>query len=143
MDPWLLVEWVVKSGILLAVLLTGFAYTTFYERKLAARIQLRVGPNRVGPLGFLQPLADGVKLIFKEELIPSKAYKAVFILAPIITVIPALVIMAVVHGRQVLQAFQPMGLKAPLVLVELGSGDPALAAGLAHISQGTSQLQHT
>lgn len=96
MDIWLLVEWVVKSGILIAILLTGFAYTTLFERKLAARIQLRIGPNRLGPLGFFQPVADGLKLIFKEELIPAEAYKAVFILAPILTMVPALLIMAVV-----------------------------------------------
>src|SRR3989304_2521995 len=96
MDLWLLLEWAVKSGILLAILLTGFAYTTLYERKLAAKIQLRIGPNRVGPRGLLQPLADAVKLIFKEELIPASAYKAVFLLAPVLTAVPALVILAVV-----------------------------------------------
>ena len=105
MDGWLIVEWVVKSGILLAILLTGFAYTTLYERKLAARIQVRIGPNRVGPWGLLQPLADGIKLIFKEELIQAKAYKAVFILAPIITVLPALVIMAVVPWGSSIELF--------------------------------------
>lgn len=95
-DLALLLEWVIKSALLLFLLLTGFAYTTFYERRLAALIQVRVGPNRAGPFGFLQPAADGIKLIFKEELIPANAYKAVFILAPILTVIPALVIMAVI-----------------------------------------------
>lgn len=96
LDLALLLEWAIKSAILLLVLLTGFAYTTFYERRLLALIQVRVGPNRAGPFGFLQPAADGIKLIFKEELIPAKAYRAVFILAPILTVIPALVILAVV-----------------------------------------------
>jgi NADH-quinone oxidoreductase subunit H len=70
---------------------------------------VRIGPNRAGPFGFLQPAADGLKLIFKEELIPANAYKAIFILAPIITVIPAMIILAVVpwggtvelFGRQV------------------------------------------
>jgi NADH-quinone oxidoreductase subunit H len=68
---------------------------TFYERKALARIQVRVGPNRAGPGGWLQPLADGLKLIFKEELIPAQSYKIVFVLAPMITVIPAFVILAV------------------------------------------------
>jgi NADH-quinone oxidoreductase subunit H len=95
-DLALVLEWVVKSLILIFVLLTGFAYTTFYERRLLALIQVRVGPNRVGPFGFLQPLADGIKLIFKEELIPSGAFRTIFVLSPIITVIPALVILAVV-----------------------------------------------
>jgi NADH-quinone oxidoreductase subunit H len=96
MDSALILEWVIKSIILVFVLLTGFAYTTFYERKLAALIQVRVGPNRAGPGGFMQPAADGVKLIFKEEFIPDQADKFVFVLAPIITVIPAFIIMAVV-----------------------------------------------
>jgi NADH-quinone oxidoreductase subunit H len=116
MDLWLLLEWVLKSAILLAILVTGFAYTTLYERKLAARIQLRIGPNRVGPLGLLQPLADGIKLIFKEELIPAGAYRAIFILAPILTVIPALVIMAVVPWGGDIELF---GRIIPLELADL------------------------
>ncbi len=95
-DGALIWEWIIKAALLTFVLLTGFAYTTFYERKLAARIQVRLGPNRVGPGGWLQPAADGLKLIFKEEFIPAKADKFLFVLAPIITVIPAIVIMAVV-----------------------------------------------
>jgi len=96
MDAGLLIEWIVKSLLLVFILLTGFAYLTFYERKALARLQIRVGPNRAGPGGWLQPVADGLKLIFKEELIPAKADKIVFILAPIITVVPALVLLAVV-----------------------------------------------
>jgi len=119
MDGWLVVEWVVKSGLLLAILLTGFAYTTFYERKLAARIQVRIGPNRAGPWGLLQPLADGIKLFFKEELIPAKAYKAVFILAPIITALPALVILAVVPWGSSIEFF---GRMIPLGIADLNVG---------------------
>lgn len=96
MDFGLVLEWVIKSLLLIFLLLTGFAYTTLYERKVLARIQVRIGPNRAGPGGFFQPVADGLKLIFKEELIPAQADKLIFILAPVITVIPALVIMAVV-----------------------------------------------
>jgi NADH-quinone oxidoreductase subunit H len=96
MDVGLIIEWVVKSALLLFILLTGFAYTTLYERKALARIQVRIGPNRAGPAGFFQPVADGIKLIFKEELIPEKADKITFLLAPILTVVPAFVIMAVV-----------------------------------------------
>jgi len=115
-DWVLLLEWVVKSGLLLFILLTGFAYTTFYERKLAARIQVRVGPNRAGPGGWLQPLADAIKLFFKEELIPAAAYKAVFILAPILTVLPALVIMAVVPWGGTIDFF---GRAIPLHIADL------------------------
>jgi NADH-quinone oxidoreductase subunit H len=95
-DWGLLLEWVIKSLISIFVLLTGFAYMTFAERKVAALFQSRVGPNRAGPWGWLQPAADGLKLIFKEELIPGGADKFIFILAPIITVVPAFIILAVV-----------------------------------------------
>jgi len=102
MDAALIIEWIIKSAILIFVLLTGFAYTTFYERKALARIQVRVGPNRAGPGGWLQPVADGIKLIFKEELIPAQADKIIFILAPVITVIPAFIILASVPwGEQI------------------------------------------
>jgi NADH-quinone oxidoreductase subunit H len=95
-DWGLLAEWVIKSAISCFVLLTGFAYMTYAERKVAALFQTRIGPNRAGPFGILQPAADGLKLIFKEELIPAGADRFVFILAPIITVIPAFIILAVV-----------------------------------------------
>jgi NADH-quinone oxidoreductase subunit H len=102
MAPALLLEWTIKSAFLIFVLLTGFAYLTFYERKALARIQTRIGPNRAGPGGWLQPVADGVKLIFKEELIPARADKVIFVLAPVITVLPALIILAVLPwGTQV------------------------------------------
>ena len=90
------VEWIVKGFILCLILLTGFAYLTLYERRALARMQVRVGPNRAGPQGLLQPIADAVKLIFKEELTPGKVYKVVFFLAPVLTVVPSLVIAAVI-----------------------------------------------
>jgi NADH-quinone oxidoreductase subunit H len=96
MDPALIVEWIIKSVILMLVMTAGFAYVTLYERKVLARMQVRIGPNRAGPWGILQPVADGIKLIFKEELIPANADKFIFILAPVITVVPALVVTAVV-----------------------------------------------
>jgi len=96
MDALLIIEWIIEAFLIIFVLLGGFAYLTLYERRALARIQTRIGPNRAGPQGVLQPIADAVKLIFKEELTPKNAYKLVFILAPIITVIPMLVILAVV-----------------------------------------------
>jgi NADH-quinone oxidoreductase subunit H len=112
----LILQWVIKSVILVFILLTGFAYTTLYERKALARIQVRVGPNRAGPGGFFQPVADGLKLIFKEELIPDRAYKFVFILAPILTVIPALIILAVVPWGPALNIF---GTIVPMQITDL------------------------
>ena len=96
MDWTFWLEWVLKGLILCLILLTGFAYLTWYERRALARIQIRVGPNRAGPQGLLQPIADAVKLIFKEELTPARVYKTVFFLAPILTVVPSLVIAAVI-----------------------------------------------
>ena len=81
-----IVEAVVKSAIVLLAMTVGFAYLTWFERKVLAKLQVRIGPNRAGPVGLLQPIADGIKLIFKEELIPSSANKLIFILAPVITV---------------------------------------------------------
>ena len=109
MDLGLLLEWTIKSIVILVASVAGFAYLTLFERRVLARMQVRIGPNRTGPWGLLQPVADGVKLIFKEELIPAQADTVLFILAPVITVIPALIILAVVpigppvelFGRQI------------------------------------------
>jgi NADH-quinone oxidoreductase subunit H len=109
MNTTLLLEWLIKSVVIVFFLLGGFAYLTLFERRVLARMQVRIGPNRAGPWGLLQPVADGVKLIFKEELIPDKADRLVFILAPIITVVPALIVLAVlpfgpavtIGGRQI------------------------------------------
>ncbi|MBM3151302.1 MAG: NADH-quinone oxidoreductase subunit NuoH [Chloroflexi bacterium] len=89
-------EWLIKGLVWALVLLGGFAYLTYYERRALARIQVRIGPNRAGPFGLLQPIADAIKLIFKEELMPARADKLLFFLAPIVTLTPALVITAVV-----------------------------------------------
>jgi NADH-quinone oxidoreductase subunit H len=89
-------EWIIKGFVLALILLGGFAYLTLYERKVLAWFQARIGPNRAGPWGLLQPIADAVKLIFKEELTPANADKLIFLLAPVITVVPAVVITAVV-----------------------------------------------
>jgi len=100
-----IIVWIVHIVVLIVALLTGFMYATLLERKVVARYQARVGPNRAGYLplpgggrilgGWLQPLADGIKLIFKEELVPAGADRVIFVLAPVITVLPALVLFAV------------------------------------------------
>jgi NADH-quinone oxidoreductase subunit H len=124
---WL--EWVIKALILIFALIIGFAYLTYMERKFLARFQARYGPNRAGPFGLLQPLADAIKLIFKEELIPANADKLIFILAPILTVLPALVILGVVpFGGTVNMFGRPISLSV--------AGD--LNLGLLYISAWTS-----
>ncbi|HHW87711.1 MAG TPA: NADH-quinone oxidoreductase subunit NuoH [Chloroflexi bacterium] len=87
---------VIRSVVLIVVLLTGFAYLTWYERKLLARFHVRYGPNRAGPKGLLQPVADAVKAIFKEEIIPGHVDKVVYLLAPALALVPALIIWAVI-----------------------------------------------
>ena len=94
MELW--IEWIIKAFVLAFAILTGFAYLTLYERRALARIQVRIGPNRAGPQGLLQPIADAVKLIFKEEFTPARADKFLFVLAPIMTVVPAMIIAAVI-----------------------------------------------
>jgi NADH-quinone oxidoreductase subunit H len=106
MDFALVLEWLIKGVVWVLVLLGGFAYLTLYERRALARIQVRIGPNRAGWQGILQPIADAIKLIFKEELTPARADKLLFVLAPVVTLTPALVITAVVPwGPQPIHLF--------------------------------------
>jgi NADH-quinone oxidoreductase subunit H len=77
-------------------LMLSVAYLTLWERKLIGWMQIRIGPNRVGPLGLLQPIADGVKLLFKEIIVPANASTGLFILAPILMLMPALAAWAVI-----------------------------------------------
>ena len=125
------VEILLKIIILVFVLLTGFAYLTLFERRVLAAIQSRVGPDRVGPKGFLQPAADGLKLLFKEDIIPRDADKLLFIIAPIAVVITALMAVAVVpwgpnmelFGREVSFALADVNIG---VLFFLGVGSLAV-----------------
>jgi NADH-quinone oxidoreductase subunit H len=119
MTAGLFFEYIVKSGIILIGMTLGFAYVTYYERKALARIQARIGPNRAGPWGIIQPIADAVKLIFKEEMIPGSADKLLFILAPVITVIPALIITAVIPWGRAITIF---GREINLYLADINVG---------------------
>ena len=130
MDFLLIIEWVIKAIVILLFCVTGFAYLTFYERRALARIQVRIGPNRAGPSGWFQPVADGIKLIFKEEVIPARAYKVLFVLAPMITVFPALVILAVIPWGSAITVF---GRTIPLYLTDISVGVLYLVA-IASIS---------
>ena len=87
---------IIKSIALVLLLLLGFMFLTYYERKMLSRFHVRIGPNRAGPFGLLQPIADAVKAFFKEEIVPDHVDKLIYIIAPALSVIPALVVLAVV-----------------------------------------------
>src|SRR5947209_5104699 len=86
----------VKSAIVIFALLTAFAYMTLIERRVVAKMQGRLGPNRAGPFGMFQPVADAVKMAFKEQIVPAQARKMIYLAAPIISVVVALCAFAVV-----------------------------------------------
>jgi NADH-quinone oxidoreductase subunit H len=113
------IEWTIKSVVIFLAGAGGFAYLTLMERRVLARIQTRIGPNRAGPAGLLQPIADGIKLIFKEELIPDRADKVMFVLAPIVTVFPAMVIWAVIPWGTSVTVF---GYEIKLYLADVDAG---------------------
>ncbi len=91
---WLIV--LVKSGIVLLVVITTFAYSMLFERKIMAWMQLRPGPNRVGPWGLMQPAADAAKMMFKEDLTPNTADPLIYRLAPFISLICAMGTFAII-----------------------------------------------
>ena len=82
--------------MILVPLMLSVAYLTLWERKLIGWMQIRIGPNRVGPAGLLQPIADGVKLLFKEVILPTNASKVLYILAPMLMLMPAIAAWAVI-----------------------------------------------
>ncbi|MCP4901083.1 MAG: NADH-quinone oxidoreductase subunit NuoH [bacterium] len=86
----------VKVVVILVVLMLIVAYATFAERKFLSYMQVRIGPNRVGPKGWLQPIADGLKLFVKEDLVPTGASKAVFMIAPCLIMATALLVWSVI-----------------------------------------------
>lgn len=85
-----------KILAIVAPLMIGVAYLTLAERKVIGYMQIRIGPNRVGPKGLLQPLADGVKLLMKEIILPTQSSKGLFLLAPVLSIMPALAAWAVI-----------------------------------------------
>ncbi len=110
---------VIKSAIVLGVLLTAVAYTVWLERKVVGHMQNRWGPTRVGPFGLLQPAADGLKFLFKEDLTPPHVYKPLFLAAPLIAVIFALTSIAVIpFGNSITIG----GYSIPLQITDVNTG---------------------
>jgi NADH-quinone oxidoreductase subunit H len=119
MDWILLLEWVIKGFALVMILLTGFAYLTWFERKLIGRFQQRIGPNRAWKFGLGHPIADALKMIFKEEIVPSYTDKVLFVLSPALAIAPALLIFAVVPVGPTISLF---GKEIPLVVADVNIG---------------------
>jgi NADH-quinone oxidoreductase subunit H len=110
---------IVKIAVAFGSLILIAAYMTWMERRVFALVQVRYGPNRVGPAGLLQPIADGIKLMFKETIIPMQADKFVYFLAPAITLIPALAAFAVVPFGDSVTLF---GQKIDMVVADINVG---------------------
>src|SRR5574343_376040 len=99
---WPAVWTLIKIVLIVAPMMLGVAYLTYFERKVIGYMQVRIGPNRVGPWGLIQPIADGLKLLLKEIIVPSGANKAIFIIAPMLAIAPALAAWAVVPFNETL-----------------------------------------
>lgn len=93
---WPLIWTLVKIVVVVLPLMGCVAYLTLWERKMIGWMHIRLGPNRVGPAGLLQPIADALKLLLKEIVVPARANKGLFVLAPIMTIMPALAAWAVI-----------------------------------------------
>jgi NADH-quinone oxidoreductase subunit H len=113
---FLVVVTLVKLGVVVGCLMLGVALMTWVERRLSAVIQFRWGPNRVGPSGLLQPIADGIKFLWKQDIIPADAHKPFFVLAPVLAMIPAITAFSVVPFGPTVEAFAR---KIDLVVVNL------------------------
>ena len=114
-----LVLTIIKIGVVVGVLLLIIAYLIWVERKVMAHMQVRLGPMRVGWHGLLQPIADGLKLIFKEDIIPAHASKVVFVLAPVISTVPALMAIAVIPFGDTISIF---GKSIDMVITDVNIG---------------------
>jgi NADH-quinone oxidoreductase subunit H len=93
-DEWWVI--IIKAVLIFALLVVLTLFNIWFERRVVARMQHRIGPNVHGPFGLLQSLADGVKLALKEDIIPTAADKAVFILAPVVATVPAFLAFSVI-----------------------------------------------
>lgn len=114
-----LIVLLIKAGLILVGLLLAASYLVWLERRFLARMQVRLGPNRVGPFGLLQPIADAVKLLTKEDIVPGEADRFLFLMAPVVVAVTALLIFAVVPLGPPLTLF---GREIPLVVSDLNVG---------------------
>lgn len=114
-----LIATVVKLAVLVGGLMGAVSAMTWIERRVSAIIQYRLGPNRVGPFGLLQPIADGIKFIMKQDIVPAHAHRPFYVLAPALALMTALCAFAVIPIGPVIELF---GRKVPLVVVNIDGG---------------------
>ena len=118
---YLLIEMVVKCVVVFACLMLSVAYMTWLERKVLGHIQVRFGPNRCGPFGLLQPFSDGIKAFFKEDLVPARSDKVIFVMGPMISIISAISLFAVVpFGNQFTLPFTDWVVKLHVADIDIG-----------------------
>lgn len=110
---------VAKIVVVFGLMLLSVTYLTWLERKILSDIQVRLGPMRVGPHGLLQPIADGLKLLFKEEIVPQAADRTLYLLAPVLALIPAFISFAVIPFGDRIQLF---GQSIDLVIADVNIG---------------------
>jgi NADH-quinone oxidoreductase subunit H len=119
--PWLIVWTIVKIVIIAVPVILCVAYLTYWERKMIGYMHVRLGPNRVGIKGLLQPFADVFKLLTKEVVLPTESNKVLFILAPVVTLMPALAAWAVIpFGPQIVLSNVNAGLLYIMAITSIG-----------------------
>jgi len=118
-DWWIFLEKIILIAVIVTTALIVAMYSTYFERKIAAWLQDRRGPNRAGPFGLLQPVADGLKLFMKEEIIPLASSKSLFILGPMLAMITALMTSAVIPWGWTIDV---AGRQVPLQIADINIG---------------------
>ena len=118
-DWWIILEKFILIAVIVTLSMVVAMYSTYAERKIAAFLQDRIGPNRAGPFGLLQPLADGVKLFMKEEIIPLASNRFLFILGPMLAMITAMLTSAVIPWGSTIEVG---GRQVPLQIADINIG---------------------
>src|SRR5947209_13645318 len=118
-DMWIFLEKLVLIAVIVSLSMIVAMYSTYAERKIAAFLQDRVGPDRAGPFGILQPMADGLKLFMKEEIIPTASSRFLFILGPMLAMTTALLTSAVIPWGSTIDV---AGHQVPLQIADVNIG---------------------
>src|SRR5574341_296867 len=121
-EPAFFVVMLAKIAVVFGLMLLSVAYLTWLERKVISDFQVRLGPMRVGPHGLLQPIADGIKLMFKEDLIPGHVERTLFLMAPALSIVPAFIAFAVIPFGDSTTLFGLLPKPVPLYITDINVG---------------------